>query len=138
MSQLLSRLLLLSALATALVACETTDTSLRDQGRSETYVMGFHDGRHSGMKSAGNNFEHYIKDQEKFTEDADYAAGWAAGEAEGRRIQQQAQDVGEALGGAYSGYRVGKEVEKNTADPDAIAKDVIKKTDTSGLESLGK
>ena len=51
--------LLLSLLATA---CGTTDSSLKDQGKSEAYVTGFHDGRHSGMREAGNEWEHYIRD----------------------------------------------------------------------------
>lgn len=43
-----------------LTACGTTDSTLREQGRSEAYVTGLHDGRHSGMQEAGNEFEHYI------------------------------------------------------------------------------
>ena len=78
------------ALAISLLAisgCETTDTTLRESGRSEAYITGFHDGRHSGMKEAGNYLEHMVKDGKRFEEDAEYRAGWLAGEQEGIRIQ---------------------------------------------------
>jgi hypothetical protein len=46
-----------SALITCLlllVACGTTDSTMRQAGHNEAYVQGFHDGRHSGMQEAGN------------------------------------------------------------------------------------
>ena len=48
----------LSVLTVLLSGCETSDVTLRDQGRSESYIMGFHDGRHSGMQEAGNYLDH--------------------------------------------------------------------------------
>jgi hypothetical protein len=122
----------------ALAGCQTSDSALREQGNSEAYVLGFHDGRHSGMKEAGNNWEHYIKDFERFESDTEYKVGWLAGEAEGKRLQAQATSIGNAAGGAYTGYQIGKEANKAEPHPKAIAKDVMKDVDTKELEALGK
>jgi hypothetical protein len=91
---------------TLVVACTTTDTSMREQGHTEAYILGFHDGRHSGMKEEGNYFEHYIRDIERFKTDSEYKAGWIAGEAEGKRLQKQANE----FGAAASEYRINEEV----------------------------
>lgn len=133
----MTRWLAVVILSTLLIAgCGTTDTALQEQGRSQSYITGFHDGRHSGLREAGNNYEHFIKDTERFVSDADYKAGWLAGEAEGKKLQTQANAAGNAAAGAYSGYRVGKEVDKN--DPDKIARDAVKGVDTDALKSLEK
>ena len=118
--------------------CGTTDGELRQAGRGDSYVMGFHDGRHSGLKEAGNNYEHYIQDTARFDTDAEYRDGWIAGEEEGKRLQAQAQALGNSAAGSYSGSRVGREVDKSAPDPDAIAKDVMKDVDTSELKVLEK
>ena len=86
-----------------MVACATSDNTLREQGHNESYLQGFHDGRHSGMKEAGNNWEHYVKDHERFASDNDYRDGWIEGEAEGKHLQEQAK----AIGGSYTGYQIG-------------------------------
>jgi hypothetical protein len=91
-----------------MTACETTDSTLRGQGHDEAYVQGFHDGRHSGMKEAGNAWEHYIRDHERYASDEQYAIGWNEGEIEGKHLQVQAQSIGDAMGGAYTGCRVGE------------------------------
>ena len=123
----------------ALVAsCETTDSTLRGQGHSEPYLQGFHDGRHSGMKEAGNNWEHYVRDHEKFDGDTEYRDGWVAGEAEGKHLQEQAKAIGDGMSGSYTGYQIGKEVDKNKPDPDKAAKDAMKGVDTSVFKSLEK
>lgn len=126
------------ALALLVTACGTTDSAMRDQGHSEAYVQGFHDGRHSGMKEAGNNWEHYIRDHERFSSDREYQAGWVAGEIEGKHLQAQAQAVGDAAAGSYTGYRVGQEVDKTKPDPNKALKEATKGVDTSGLNSLGE
>jgi hypothetical protein len=59
-----------------LMACGTTDGSLKEQGKTEAYIQGFHDGRHSGMKEEGNHYEHFIKDEARFAGDPDYKSGW--------------------------------------------------------------
>ena len=69
---------LIGILAGQLTGCGTTDSALTESGRSETYIQGFHDGRHSGMREAGNNYEHYIRDQSKFDSEPDYRDGWLA------------------------------------------------------------
>ncbi len=120
-------------MALSLTACETTDSSLREQGRSDAYVMGFHDGRHSGMQEEGNFLEHYIKDEPRFESDPDYRAGWLAGEAEGRSMQRAANGAV----GVYSAYEIGKEVDKQQ-NYDKVARDAVKNVDTSELKSLEK
>ena len=121
-----------------LTACGTTDTAMRDQGRSDSYVIGFHDGRHSGMKEAGNEWEKYIRDHERFETDADYKSGWLAGEEEGKRLQAQAQAVGEAAAGSYSGYQVDKAIEKSGPHPEKAAKKAMQGVDTDALKALEK
>jgi hypothetical protein len=111
---------------------------MRNQGHSEAYVQGFHDGRHSGMKEAGNAWEHYIRDHERYASDEQYAIGWSEGEAEGKHLQAQAQSIGDAMGGSYTGYRVGQEVDKNSPHPKEAAKDAMKGVDPSVFKSLEK
>ena len=115
--------------------CGTTDSSLIESGHSQTYVQGFHDGRHSGMREAGSQFEHYIRDEDKFGSDADYRSGWLAGEAEGKRLQAQAVAIGRTAAGVYQAVEIDKEVDKAT-DFDGIAKDAVKDVDTSALKEL--
>ncbi|PLW66722.1 hypothetical protein C0039_20400 [Pseudohalioglobus lutimaris] len=119
-------------------ACSTSDSALKEQGHSEAYVVGFHDGRHSGMQEAGNSWEHYIRDHERFEADLDYKEGWLAGEAEGKRLQAQATAAGEAAAGAYTGYRVKEETDKAMPHPNKIGKEVVKDVDTDALKSLEK
>lgn len=121
-----------------LAACQTSDTALREQGNSEAYIIGFHDGRHSGLKEAGNHWEHYIRDEARFASDADYRAGWLAGEVEGKKLQAQATSVGEAIGGGNTGYRVGQEADKAGPHPEKAAQDAMKGVDTESLKALEK
>ncbi|MEP4485307.1 MAG: hypothetical protein ABJ013_06750 [Halioglobus sp.] len=130
------RTLCVAALLVLSSACGTTDATLQQQGHSQSYITGFHDGRHSGMKEEGNNYETYIKDTARFESDTDYRTGWLAGEAEGRVLQDQAVAAGNAAAGAYSAHQIGKEIDKN--DPDKIAKDAVKGIDTDSLKSLEK
>ena len=111
--------------------CETTDATLREQGRSEPYVMGFHDGRHSGMKKAGNYLEHMVKDTQRFEDDTDYREGWLAGEAEGIRMQEQAN-------AAAGSYQAGKIADKAGPHPDDAMKDAMKGVNTDELKVLEK
>jgi hypothetical protein len=109
---------------------------LQQQGHNQSYITGFHDGRHSGLKEAGNHYEQYIKDTERFKSDADYRNGWLAGEAEGKKLQAQADALGNAAAGVYGAHQIGKEVDKN--DPDEVAKDAVKGIDSDALKSLEK
>jgi len=120
-----------------LTACGTTDSALMDQGRSESYVIGFHDGRHSGMSEEGNRYEHYIKDESRFSTDPNYKQGWIDGESEGKKLQDQATSIGQAIGGAYSGVQINKEAKKSR-DFDKVSKDAVKGVDITGMEKLGK
>jgi len=122
-------------IASFLIACGTTDGALKDQGRSESYIQGFHDGRHSGMKEEGNNFEHYLKDEARFASDPGYKTGWLAGEVEGKALQDQAASIGNAAATVYTGSQINKEIKKDT-NFDKIAKDAVKGANTSGLENL--
>lgn len=99
-------------------------------------MLGFHDGRHSGMREAGNSREHYIRDNQRFDTDSEYRAGWIAGETEGKSLQAQAQSIGNSAAGAYSGQRISEEVDHAQPDPQKIANDVLQGVDTSELKSL--
>jgi len=113
--------------------CQTSDTTLRDSGRSDAYITGFHDGRHSGMKEAGNYLEHVVKDVQRFETDADYRSGWLAGEQEGIRMQQQAN----AAVGSAEGYRIAKEADKSAErDIEKAGERALKDVDADSLKSL--
>ena len=129
------KIALLAVTAAAIATCGTTDNALRESGHSESYVQGFHDGRHSGMSEEGNNWEHYIRDEQNFVSDAEYQSGWLAGEMEGQRLQDQAMAIGNAAAGAYENLEIQKEVDKQR-DFEKIAEDAVKGVDTSDLESL--
>ena len=118
-----------------LAACGTTDSQMQQQGHSMAYIQGFHDGRHSGMKEEGNYFEHFMRDEVRYASEPDYHTGWNAGEAEGIRLQDQATSAGTAAAAGMAAGSVSKEVHKQN-DPDRIARDVLKNTDTSDLKSL--
>lgn len=122
-------------LLVVLVGCGTTDSQLLQEGRSAGYVQGFHDGRHSGMREAGNNFEHWVRDEDRFQTDSDYQQGWLAGEAEGKRLQAQAVAIGQGVGNAYSAAKIANTVKQST-DFDAVAKDAVRGIDTKTLNTL--
>ncbi len=129
------RVLLFLLIATYLSGCETSDTALQSAGKSEDYIAGFHDGRHSGMKEAGNYLEHVIKDEQRFVENSDYREGWLAGEAEGIRMQQQA----DAIVGGAEGYRISKEADESTDRAIREAgEEATQGIDTSTLKALEK
>jgi hypothetical protein len=121
----------LSLLIIVLGGCSTSDSALREQGRGESYITGFHDGRHSGMKEAGNYLEHIVKDTQRFKDDTDYQAGWLAGEVEGIRIQQQAN-------AASNSYNAGKAADKAGPHPHDAMKDAMKGVNTDDLKVLEK
>ena len=139
----LKNIALLCAMTLAVGACGTSDGTLREEGRSDSYVAGFHDGRHSGMSEEGNDFEHYIRDETRFQSDVDYKTGWFAGEIEGMRIQDQSNEfsegVGAAVGGAVGGaISSGAMDDDDEPDFDKIGRDAVKNVDTTGFENLGK
>ena len=123
--------LAISLLTVLLSGCETSDVTLRDQGQSESYIIGFHDGRHSGMNEAGNYLEHIVKNTSRFKDDADYHAGWLAGEAEGKRMQEQAN-------AAAGTYNAGKIADKAGPHPNDAMKDATKGVNTDDLKVLEK
>jgi hypothetical protein len=125
--------LLLVGCCLFLGGCQTSDATLREQGRSDAYVLGFHDGRHSGMQEAGNFLEHFVQDEKRFGSDPEYREGWLAGEAEGKRIQQESH----AAVGVYSSNQIGKEIDQAT-DYEQIGRDAVKDIDPSSLKSLEK
>ena len=134
----LMALIVAFAATCSLSACQTSDSALREQGNTESYIQGFHDGRHSGMSEGGNRWEHYIRDTERFDEDSQYRDGWLAGEAEGMKLQAQAKAVGEAVGNGYSGYRIGQEAQKAGPHPKAAVEEAMKGVDTGTLKALEK
>ncbi|MEH6582055.1 MAG: hypothetical protein V7754_08980 [Halioglobus sp.] len=120
-------------LALLVAGCQASDTTLRESGKGEAYITGFHDGRHSGMKEAGNYLEHMVKDTQRFEETADYRAGWLAGEKEGIKIQKQADA---AVAGA-AGYKISKDADKALDhDIDKAVKGATKGIDTDSLKVL--
>lgn len=120
-------------LALLVAGCQTSDATLQESGKSEAYITGFHDGRHSGMKEAGNYLEHTVKDTQRFQEAADYRAGWLAGEKEGIKIQEQANA---AVGGAAA-YQISKDADKSLDhDIDKAIKDGTQGIDTDSLKGL--
>ena len=121
----------MSLLMITLVGCGTSDGALREQGRSESYITGFHDGRHSGMKEAGNYLEHIVKDIQRFKNDADYQAGWRAGEAEGIHMQEQAN-------AATNSYNAGKAADNAGPHTHDAMKDAMKGVNTDDLKVLEK
>ena len=116
-----------------LTGCATSDSTLREHGHSESYIQGFHDGRHSGMAEAGNYLEHVVKNSQRYANDAEYRAGWLAGEAEGKQMQAEAN----AAAGAYTGSQINKEYKKSH-DYDAIGRDATKGVNPKSLEPLYK
>lgn len=121
----------------AVIACGTTDGALKQQGKTDSYILGFHDGRHSGMNEEGNHYEHHIKDEARFVGDPEYKLGWLAGEAEGKALQKQAVSLGKTAAGTYSSSQTSKEASENT-DMDRAAREAVKGVDTTGMDSLGK
>jgi hypothetical protein len=120
-------------IALFLTGCATSDSTLREHGHNESYIQGFHDGRHSGMAEAGNYLEHIVKNSQRYANDAEYRAGWLAGEAEGRQMQEEAS----AASGAYTGSKIKKEYKKSH-DYNAIGRDAVKGVDPKSLEPLYK
>ena len=133
------RFLPLLAIAVFLSLCAfgTTDSSLRGQGHNDSYVIGFHDGRHSGMREAGNNFEHFVQDRERYDTDDDYREGWLAGEDEGKRMQAQADAVGNAAAIGIA-VEAASESSKNSDTSKEAMEKATRDIDTAELESLSK
>jgi hypothetical protein len=132
------RTLYVLTLSIFLSACGTTDSTLQQQGHGQSYITGFHDGRHSGMKEEGNHYEHYLKDTERFESDDEYRSGWLAGEAEGKKLQAQAVAAGNAAAGVAAGYSISKEADKAGPHPHDAMKSATKGIDTEVLNSLEK
>lgn len=119
-----------------LTGCGTTDAQLEQAGYNASYIQGFHDGRHSGMEEAGNDYETYIRDGQRYANDEQYRNGWIAGEAEGRKLQNQASMAGNVAAGVYQANEIGKAVDKNNRKTEGAAKEALKGVDTSGLKVL--
>ncbi|WP_211183366.1 hypothetical protein [Thalassotalea sp. Y01] len=131
----MTRLIVMALCCALFYGCGTSDSELRQAGYDQSYVQGFHDGRHSGLQEAGNNYESYIRDEEKFNSDDSYKQGWLAGEAEGKKLQAQATSIGEGVAGAYSSEKI-KQASKDSTDPEKAAKEVIDKADKEELKKL--
>lgn len=125
----MARIITLCVMLVLSAGCGTSDTALREGGHGDSYIIGFHDGRHSGMKEEGNHYEHFIKDEQRFQSDQEYREGWLAGEVEGKKLQDQAAAVGQGLATGYSS-------QSETQSADDIAQDAVKGVDTSGIEAL--
>ena len=125
----MTRFVLVLLFAIISSGCGTSDSALIESGHNESYIQGFHDGRHSGMQEAGNDFENYMKDEKRFDTDTDYKQGWLAGESEGKKLQDEATSIGKGIAGSYP-------QKTDSTNTDDMAKDALKGIDTSGLENL--
>ncbi|CAK1738837.1 Lipoprotein [Vibrio crassostreae] len=125
----MTRFVLVLLFAIISSGCGTSDSALIESGHNESYIQGFHDGRHSGMQEAGNDFENYMKDEKRFDSDTDYKQGWLAGESEGKKLQDEATSIGKGIAGSYP-------QKTDSTNTDDMAKDALKGIDTSGLENL--
>ncbi|WP_286297622.1 hypothetical protein [Vibrio apostichopi] len=125
----MTRFVLVLLFAIISSGCGTSDSALIESGHNESYIQGFHDGRHSGMQEAGNDFEDYMKDEKRFDSDTDYKQGWLAGESEGKKLQDEAMSIGKGIAGSYP-------QKTDSTNTDDMAKDALKGIDTSGLENL--
>lgn len=125
----MTRFVLVLLFAIISSGCGTSDSALIESGHNESYIQGFHDGRHSGMQEAGNDFENYMKDEKRFDSDTDYKQGWLAGESEGKKLQDEATSIGKGIAGSYP-------QKTDSTNADDMAKDALKGIDTSGLENL--
>lgn len=83
--------LLIAAILSApfLGGCTTNAFSLRQSTHSDAYMIGYIDGRYSGLNKGGNSAALVIKDGNRFREDEAYRKGWLEGEQEGLRIQRE-------------------------------------------------
>lgn len=118
-----------------LYACGTSNSQLRAEGHSESYIDGFNDGRRSGIEEAGNPFEKFVRDDTRFNTDNEYTLGWIAGEAEGEILEERSENIGNILSAGASAASINRESKED--DFDRVAKDALKDVDTSGLEGLG-
>lgn len=117
---LLKRLAIAGLMPISLTACTFNSQSLSGSYVGDSYMMGFHDGRHSGLKNAGDASESTIKDVTRFAEDAGYRDGWLAGEKEGQRIEREFRASREIAGKARSRKESDKTQSDKTADPAPI------------------
>lgn len=83
------RTLLVVFIPFALSACVTNGQMMTQSYISDSYMTGFHDGRHSGLNGAGSTSISLVKDLTRYENDDSYREGWLAGEAEGQRIRQE-------------------------------------------------
>lgn len=89
---------LLTALLSGLLlmifsGCVSQTETMVKQGYPLAYAEGFEDGCHSGKKAAGNMFDQFKKDINRFNTDTQYAQGWSDGfrqcESEEEAYQRQ-------------------------------------------------
>ncbi|MBR9884615.1 MAG: hypothetical protein GYB21_13570, partial [Oceanospirillales bacterium] len=97
---------------------------------SDSYATGFHDGRHSGLKTPGNTSETMIKDLTRFAEDEEYRRGWLAGEQEGLKIEKELR----ASRGVVSDSKPRKSVDKPPRDRKTVDPELLPEMQSSKLK----
>ncbi|WP_156042719.1 hypothetical protein [Marinobacterium lacunae] len=117
-----TKLLLVALCVPAFVSGCASSSMVGRTISSDSYATGFHDGRHSGLKRAGNVSEVMIKDLTRFAEDKDYRDGWLSGEQEGIRIQKELRASKGVVSGGSKPRKEPENVAPNTktVDPDQI------------------
>lgn len=86
---LLKAAVLCGLLPLLLTACASRSVPLKYAAHGDAYMIGFHDGRHSGLHAAGHGSALAIKDVTRFERDPAYRQGWLDGKEEGVRIQRE-------------------------------------------------
>lgn len=89
------------------------------------------------MREAGNHYEHFVQDRERYDTDEDYRNGWIAGEEEGRHMQAQADSVGTAAAVGISAGSTHEHSKHSGMSKEAMEK-ATKGVDTSVLRTLEK
>jgi len=111
--------------------CAARTFPLHYSTHSDAYLIGFQDGRYSGMRKAGNSSAMLIKDGSRFQQDEEYRQGWLEGEQEGMRIQRESGQI------ASRGQRQADvRVERSPAKPDdeVLKRDSIEPLEASSLK----
>lgn len=130
------RLIMLAAVGGLLLTagCATQEQTMLKEGYPPAYAKGFSDGCHSGKQAAGNMFEHFVKDVNRFQSDSQYAQGWHDGYQQ-CRSEQEALDRQTQMG--IEQQRLLEE-KKHHHHQDDMAAEALKGIDTRGLENLKK
>lgn len=111
--------------------CASNTFPLHYSTHTESYLIGFQDGRYSGMRKAGNSSAMLIKDGSRFQQDEEYRQGWLEGEQEGMRIQRESGQIASRVQ-----RQTDVRVDRSPAKPDdeVLKRDSIEPLEASSLK----